>query len=425
MNERLLQFIWQFQYFNTQSLFTTEQEALVIEKPGLWNHHQGPDFSEAVIRICATKWVGNIELHLRSSDWEKHFHTTDKRYSNIILHVVWEDDKPLYNKYGSKVPTLELQHRIPKVLLERYQQVMQTTAAIPCKNFLPALQELSWSAWKERLAAERLTRKAEQVLVLLQQSGTDWEETCWRMLAANFGIRVNAVLFEEMAKALPLKILSRHKPQVHQLEALLLGQANLLNGSYEDKYAIMLQREYRYLKTKYNLDSVTKQPAFLRMRPAAFPTVRLAQLAQVLHSTTSFFSQLKEILDMEKVIAMFMVAANDYWHYHYRFDEETSFKPKQVGRQMAENIIINTAIPVLFAYGLYTKDERYKEKALAWLQELPPEHNKLTQSWQEPGITNQSALDSQALIELTNHYCTSKRCLECAVGNRILRNGVL
>lgn len=425
MNERLLQFIWQFQYFNSQSLLTTEEEILSVEKPGIWNHHQGPDFSEAAIRIGKTRWVGNIELHLRSSDWRKHRHDEDHHYTTIILHVVWEDDQPLHNTYGRRVPTLELRHRIPKVLLDRYEYVMQATTAIPCKSFLPALHELSWLAWKERLAAERLTRKSAQVLDYLQRSGNHWEEISWWMLASNFGVKVNAVLFEEMAKTIPLSILSKHRTQIHQLEALLMGQGNLLTGDFEDSYAIMLQREYRHLKKKYKLASVYKQPAFLRMRPAAFPTIRLSQLAQVLHTTCSFFSKIKEAATMEMIRELFEVDANDYWHYHYRFDEETAFQPKHLGRQMAENILINTVVPVLFAYGVHTHDDMYKNKALQWLQQLDGENNRITAGWKQTGIRNDSAMDSQALIELTNHYCMHKRCLECAVGNRILRNGVL
>jgi hypothetical protein len=425
MNERLLQFIWQFQYYNPHALYTTEGEPLLIEKPGAWNHHQGPDFSEAIIRIGSTRWVGNIELHLRSSDWEKHRHSADDHYSNIILHVVWQDDQPLHGSNGVLVPTLELQHRIPRLLLERYQQMMQTVTTVPCQGFLPGLQELAWRAWKERLVAERLIRRSEQVLQRLEQAGHHWEEVCWQMLASGFGMKVNSVLFEQVAFTLPVNLLSRHRTQIHHLEALLLGQANLLNGRFTDNYSILLQREYRFLKKKYQLRPVGKQPAFLRMRPAAFPTVRLAQLAMLLHRTTAIFATLKEATDPGKILDIFMVTANDYWHYHYRFDEETKFQPKHLGRQMAENIMVNTVIPVLFAYGLYTKDESYRERAIQWLYGLAAEQNRITRGWQQSGITHSSALDSQALIELTNHYCINRRCLECAVGNRILKNGVL
>jgi len=424
MNERLLQFIWQFQYYNKQQLLTSQGEMLHIERPGTWNHHQGPDFSEAIIRIGNTKWVGNIELHLRSSDWHKHRHATDSNYTNIILHVVWEEDDTVHDLNGNIIPTLVLQPLIPKLLLERYGQMMETLVVVPCHSFLPVLDNLGWCAWKERLAAERLERRSSHILTLLKQSGHHWEEVFWWLLAANFGIKVNSALFELVAKTIPVNLLAKHRNQIQQLEALLLGQANLLAGKYEDDYAILLQKEYRFLKKKYQLHAVNKQPAFLRMRPAAFPTVRLAQLASLVYQSSHIFSLIKEIKEFKKAQDMFMVTANDYWHYHYRFDEMAPFQPKHLGKQMAENILINTVIPVLFAYGLYSKEESYKEKAIQWLYELPPEQNQITRQWQRSGISHRAALDSQALIELTNHYCIHKRCLDCAVGNGILKKGV-
>jgi hypothetical protein len=421
MNEKLLQFIWQFQYFSKQQLTTSQGEALYIEKPGTINHHQGPDFSEAMIRIGTTKWVGNIELHIYSADWFKHEHETDTNYSNIILHVVWEENVTVYDRNNQAIPTLILQNRISKILIERYRQMMETKISIPCHFFLPALSTLGWSAWKERLVAERLERRSAQIWVLLEQSTLHWEEVCWWLLAANFGIKVNTVLFEQVAKSLSLNLLSKHKPQIHQLEALLLGQANLLSGEYADDYALLLQREYRFLQKKYQLQPVSQKPAFLRMRPAAFPTIRLAQLAMLLCRSTHLFSQIKEITEIKDIRKLFMVTANDYWHYHYHFDEPTIYKPKNLGMQMADNILINTVIPLLFAYGLYCKEEVYKDKAIQWLYQLTAENNHIVSNWKQAGIPNKSALDSQAFIELTNHYCTVKRCLDCAVGNKILK----
>ena len=425
MNEKLLQFIWQFQYFNRQKLHTTQNESILIVKPGIWNHHQGPDFSEAMVRIGKTKWVGNIELHLRSSDWFKHQHESDKHYTNIILHVVWEADVPIYDLNNNEVPTLTLQHLIPKLLLERYSQMMETKVEMPCHSFLPVLDNLAWFSWKERLIAERLERKSAHILALVKQSQNHWEEVFWWLLAANFGVKVNADLFGLIARSIPLNTLLKHKNQVQQLEAFLLGQANLLSGKVKEDYPLMLQREYRFLKRKYQLPIVYKQPAFLRMRPAAFPTVRLAQLAMLINQSTQFFSQIKEIKDIKKIQEIFSITANDYWHYHYRFDETTEYQPKHLGKQMTENIMINTVIPVLFSYGLYSKEEVFKEKAVQWLYDLSAEQNQITREWKLSGISLRSALDSQSLIELTNHYCINKRCLDCAIGNKILKIDVL
>lgn len=272
MNEKLLQFIWQFQYFNQEQLYTEQGERLQIEKSGNWNHHQGPDFSEASIRLGNTRWVGSIEIHVAASDWYLHQHETDLRYSRIILHVVWMADANIPDRNGNPIPTLVLQPRVPKILLERYQKMMNTEVQIPCASFLPALNELGWISWKERLAAERLERKAHQILQLFEQTGNNWEAVIWWLLAANFGIGNNSQLFEMMAQNLPVQLLAKHRSQIHQLEALLMGQANLLIDPVQDAYACLLQKEYRFLQKKYQLKPLAQQPAFLRMRPDFQPS---------------------------------------------------------------------------------------------------------------------------------------------------------
>jgi hypothetical protein len=303
--------------------------------------------------------------------------------------------------------------------------MMETMRMVPCHHFLPAMDHLAWCSWKERLAAERLERKSKNILLMYRQSGQHWEELCWWLLAGNFGIRVNSLLFEEMARTIPVALLAKHRNQFHQIEALLLGQANLLGAAYTDAYPLMLQKEYRFLRQKYKLRTINNQPAFLRMRPAAFPTIRLSQLAVFVQNSTHFFEMVKETENSETIIQQLMITANDYWHTHYRFDEPTAHHPKHLGKQMAENILINTVIPVLFAYGLFRDETQYKEKAVRWLYETGPEQNRITGQWKASGVSNQSALDSQALLELTKFYCANKRCLHCAAGNKILKNSVL
>jgi hypothetical protein len=416
MNERLLQFIWQFQYFNAHQLTTDEGEPLQIFHAGTFNTNQGPDFLNASIKTGNTTWVGNIELHVKASDWEKHRHTPDPNYRNVILHVVWENDLSI-----TQASTLSLKERVPKVLLERYQELMQGSLKMACRSFLPALSTLQWVSWKERLVVERLERKSARVVLLLKQSKQHWEEVLWWMLASNFGVKVNCDAFEAMARSLPLTLVAKHKNQIHQLEAMLLGQANLLNGSLAEDYPKMLQKEYLFLRKKYDLQPVKILPHFLRMRPANFPTVRLAQLAMLINHSTHLFSKIKEMGSVKEVKDLLNVTANDYWHYHYKFDEVAEYHPKHLGNQMAENIIINTILPVLFAYGAYTKLEVYKEKATSWLQQLGAEQNAITRQWTGAGVENKSALDSQALIELSNKYCNHQRCLDCAVGNKVLQ----
>jgi hypothetical protein len=423
MTERLLQFIWQFQYFNKNELKTEQGDSLSIVHQGQFNTNQGPDFSNGKVIIGRTTLVGNIELHVRSSDWLKHAHTADKNYSNIILHVVWEHDSEIQDKHGVNLPTLSIQNLVPKILLERYEGLMVSQHFVPCEQYLPVLSEIGWVAWKERMTVERLQRKAAFVTSLLAEANNHWEEVFWWMLARNFGIKVNAEIFEAIAKTIPVNILAKHKNQIHQLEALLLGQAGLLNENFEEDYPKLLQREYLFLQKKYQLKQQSSQPFFLRMRPANFPTVRLAQLAMLIYSSVHLFSKVKEMSDVEEVKQLLNVTANDYWHYHYHFDEAGDYHPKQLGKQMIENIIINTVVPVLFAYGSHNKDERLKDKCMVWLAQLSPEKNTITNKWTNFNVSNSSALESQGLIELKNNYCNEKRCLECAVGNAILRGG--
>lgn len=421
MNERLLQFIWQFQYFEKNDLDTEQGQKLQIIFSGLLNTNQGPDFLDARIKLDKEVWAGNIELHCLSSDWKKHNHQHDKNYNNIVLHVVWQNDETICDNLGNEIPTLILSHRVPKVLLQRYESLMHNQGFCPCESYLPYLDSFKWNVWKERLAIERLQRKSKDVDGLLVEAGNHWEEVFWWMLAKNFGAKVNAGIFENIAKSIPVNIIGRHKNQIHQLEAMLFGQAGLLQRSFTEDYPLLLQREYRFLQKKYKWQPVQVSPHLLRMRPANFPTIRLAQLAMLIHNSSHLFSIIKEESQIEKVSELLQVTANDYWHYHYLFDEPTEFKPKQLGSQMVDNVLINTIIPILFAYGNNTGNQDVKDKGIRWLSQLKPEKNTITSKWITLGVLQQNALESQALIELKNNYCNEIRCLDCAVGNGILK----
>lgn len=423
MTERLLQFLWQFKYFNKSELTTADGETVQIISSGQFNTDQGPDFVNAKIKIGKTTWAGNVELHLKTSDWKKHNHEGDKNYKNVILHVVWENDTQ-----RNSIPVIELKERVSKILLQRYEGLMNSTAFIPCEKSIHDVRDITWKSWKERLLAERLIRKSKTVEIFLEQNNYHWEETFWWMLARNFGMKINADAFEAVAKSISINILAKHKSQIHQLEALLLGQAGLLDGnpdSYRDveDYPKLLQKEYKFLKAKYSLQKIHLPVYFLRMRPGNFPTIRLAQLAALVQSSAHLFSKIKESVSIKKIKEWFDITANDYWHYHYRFDEISSFKKKKLGTAMIDNIIINTICPVLFAYGNYQDENKYKSKALKWLEEISAESNSITKGFQQLGIENKNAFDSQALIELKNEYCNKKKCLDCAAGNAILKNG--
>lgn len=422
MTERLLQFIWQFQYFNKNELSILSGEPLQIITVGNFNSNQGPDFLDAKIKIGKTTWAGNIELHLKTSDWKKHKHQLDKNYKNVILHVVWENDET-----ETTIPIFELKDKVAKILLQRYEELMNSSAFIPCEKNIASIKNLVWKSWKERLLVERLVRKAKIAETFLKENNQHWEETFWWLLARNFGIKVNADAFEALAKSIPLNILAKHKQLIHQLEALLLGQAGLLDknqDSNQDKedYPLLLQKEYSFLKKKYSLKPIHLPVHFLRMRPGNFPTIRLAQLAILIQGSAHLFSKIRDAGSVKLVRRWFDVTANDYWHYHYRFYELSSFKKKKLGDSMIDNIIINTVCPVLFAYGTYHDEDKYKEKALRWLEEITAESNSITKGFQKLEVENKNAFDSQAMIELKNEYCNKKRCLDCAVGNAILKS---
>lgn len=416
MTERLLHFIWQFQYFNRSGLQIEQGDNITVIAPGIYNTNQGADFLQAKLRIGNVLWAGNIELHIKASDWNRHAHNGDPNYKNIILHVVWENDLPL-----SDMPVLVLQHRVSSILLDRYEYLMQQQGFVPCANNLQHVKDIIWFTWKDRLFVERMKRKSDHILALLQQSNNHWEEVCWWLIARNFGIKVNADAFEIVARSVSINILAKHKNSIQQLESLLLGQAGFLESYFEESYPQMLQKEYRYLSKKYTLQRPQVQIHFLRMRPPSFPTVRLAQLAAFIQSSKHFFSQLLDAETIEEVVLLFNVTANDYWHYHYKFDELTTYQPKKLGKGTIINIIINTIGPLLFAYDNFHSLEIHKERVLKWMQELPAENNTIMEKFEEYGVKNNCAFDSQSLIELKTQYCEGRRCLNCSIGNVLLK----
>ena len=421
MKEDLLQYIWKFQYYNNHELRCTNGDEILVIHPGSHNQNQGPDFVQAKIKISDTLWAGNVELHINSSHWNLHHHSEDSNYNNIILHVVWNHDAEIKDVSGNNLPTLELQSRVSKLLLEKYRQLMQSAKFIACENQLHHVNELTLSHWKQRLVAERLISKSENVLTIFKQTNDHWEETFWWLIAANFGLKINSSFFQKIAQSLPVAVLAKHKNNIVHLEALLFGQAGLLNKDFVEKYPAMLQKEYQFYQKKYKLKPVEGELYFLRMRPANFPTIRLAQLAELIHESEHLFSKIKEADSVLQVKKMFSVIANDYWHYHYIFDEEADYKIKTLGKQMVDNIIINTIVPVLFAYGLHHNEEALKEKAIKWLEEISPEKNVITKGFENLNFEHKNAFDSQAFIQLKNEYCNHKLCLQCAIGNSILK----
>lgn len=427
MTERLLQYIWQFQHFNKGELRTTDGEPIHIISPGLHNTNQGPDFINAKLRIANTTWAGHVELHIKTNDWDRHGHQYDPNYNNVILHVVWQHVPDKFKPATAtdilrkRVPVLELASRVPLPVLNKYRDLMQGTRFIACEKSIGSVSDLVWKSWKDRLLAERLLKKAGHVQQLLKENNQHWEETFWWMLARNFGAKVNAAPFEEMARSIPLNVLARMRPNLFQLEAMLLGQAGLLEKTFVDAYPEALRREYQFQQQKYELKKAVTPVCFLRMRPVNFPAVRLAQLAVLIHQSVHLFTKIKEAGSISDVKTLLSVRAAGYWDTHYRFDETAAFREKNLGAGMMENIIVNTIVPVLFAWGDQHDDNHYREKAISLLEETQTESNHIIRGFKQVGITTRHAFDSQALIEMKNEYCNHKRCLDCGVGNALLR----
>ena len=411
MNERLLHFIWQHRHFDAASLQTTDGRALEIVERGFAHQDQGPDFRDARVRIDDTLWIGHVEMHVRTSDWARHRHGSDSNYRNVVLHVVWEHD----GRQAEDLPVLELRDRVPLQSLRRLAHWMQSLSQVPCEREMHAQRIKPASDFLERLVEERLKRKSERILSNLESTKGHWEEVFWWQMARNFGYRVNADAFEEMARSVKVRILQQNKHSIHMLEAILLGQCNLLDGRMEDAYGRMLASEYSFAKKKYGLQPIRVPVLFLRMRPLNFPTVRLAQLAMLVGESSRLFSRFRHTSSLEEATHLLTVTANDYWHYRFAFDKPSSFQPKKIGKRMADNVVVNTVAPFLHAYAARTGETRMREKAIHWLRETAAEANRATGVFHLTGRKPGSAMESQGLLELRTNYCERRRCLECDV----------
>ncbi len=424
MHESLLHYLWQLQYFSKKELQTTQGEKIEIFDPGMLNTDAGPDFSNARIRIGDIDWVGNVEIHIHSSVWLDHHHDMDRAYDNVILHVVWKNDKAILRNDTTPIPTLELGGRVEENMIITYRQLVNSSFSIPCQRSLPEVNEITRLSMMEKAAVQRLERKAEEVQELFRQNGNNWEETFYQLLARNFGFKVNGEPFFRLAKFLPMKLLLKQADKQDQVEALLFGQAGFLEGHKGDPYYLNLRREHQLLTRKYSLqqNKLTRpQWRFLRLRPANFPSLRLAQFGALLHRRQNLFSQVIGIGDKSSLHQLFTVTVPSYWLDHYQFSKKSKSKVHELGEDSLNNIIINSVVPVWVAYGRQTDAGQMIDRSVSLLQQLPPENNKITRTWMDLGIPNTNAFDSQALIEMYNNYCQKKSCLQCAIGATLVR----
>ncbi|QNF33705.1 DUF2851 family protein [Adhaeribacter swui] len=425
--EDFLHYVWQQQYFDKTGLVTTQNKAVVVLKPGYYNTDAGPDFTNARLRIGSEEWNGSVEIHVFASDWEKHTHQNDPKYNQVVLHVVWDNDKPVHRADGSEIPTLALRGRVPLHLINTYQQFLTNRHEIPCRPFAPEVPSLIKTSMQERVRMERLDEKAGRVLALLAQTGNNWEETCYAWLLSNFGFKINQVGMQRLAALLPYAVLRRHQHHLPTLEALILGQAGFLNLDTPDEYVRPLQQEFKYLRHKYSLAPGLHRADwnFLRLRPANFPPVRLAQFAALLHQHVHLFSDLLAANSFKEWQAYFEAKPSAYWQNHVIPGQESTRAPKGMGKSSIDLLLINAVAPLLVAYGRYKNDEVYVDKAIALLEQLPPEDNRITRLYTDLDFYHKTAADSQALLQLNQHYCVPRQCLHCRIGNYILKQNPL
>lgn len=431
MPESFLYFIWQYQYFSRINLTTTDGERIQVIHPGFRNHNAGPDFTNARLLISDVEWVGTVEMHTRTSDWLVHRHQYDQAYDNVILHIVWQDDTPITGRRvermnGTPLPTLELSGRTEPVLLERYQLLATSADSIPCAGHFRSVSPLRITSMLDKAMLQRLERKAVIVRDLFDSTGGDWEETAYRLLAVTMGFKINADPMGQLSRSVPLKVLLKHRDNLVQVESLLFGAAGLMDEveKQSDKYTGILEREYRFLAAKYSLTD-KQMPAHIwkwgRLRPANFPTLRIAQLACLITRNASLFSLFAGTTDAEMLLEALQVTPSAYWQSHYRFGKKSEKTVPTLGKSSAVSIIVNTVVPLLAAYAHHRGQPAYIDRAVSLLEQLPPEKNNLTENWNTLGLGIRTAFDSQAAIELYNEFCTVKKCLNCQIGAGLLK----
>ena len=422
MTEAFLQYVWQHQLLQGE-LVTTDGLPVVVERPGVLNHDAGPDFFDARVRIGETLWAGNLEVHVKASDWNQHRHTNDRAYDNVVLHVVYQCDTPVTLHDCRQLPTLELRRNIADALWDNYDALQHPPAEmpIPCMDHLPEVPSFYIDSCLERLTLERLERKCATVRQMLHDARGGWEQTCYWIMAHYFGGKVNALPFELLAKNTDLNLLSRWRDNPQRIEALLMGQAGMLEGYFDDEYPRQLQRDYEALRQGACLEPMKGFLwKFYRLRPNGFPTIRISQFAQMVCQSRNLFSHLLETTDAVELQKFFDVSASSYWNTHYRFDQPSSGTTKRLGESFVNTLIINAWVPLLFEYGNQNGQQQYKDQAVSILQQLPPEKNRIIRQWQAAGVKALNADQSQALLQLYNEHCASHDCLHCQIGYKII-----
>ena len=425
--EQLLHYVWRHRLFPLRPLTTQGGERVEVIDVGLPNPHDGPDFFNAKVKVGATYWAGNVEIHDRASDWFHHGHDRDPHYNNVVLHVVREADALALTQDGKRIPQLQLE--VPAYVKANYAALFAEEKYPPCFRVLPDLTTLQRTSWLAALAAERLEQKKARIDDYLRLTNRDWERSCFVALARNFGFGVNAEAFERWALNIPLSAVGKHRDNAFQVEAFFFGQAGLLDPQAtpqerQDDYFRSLADEYRFLRHKFSLTPLPHDLwRFLRLRPQNFPHVRIAQLVNLYHSNQVNLSRLLEAASAADLRTLLQTSVTPYWETHYTFGLPSKAGRKALQTSALDLLLINTAVPLLFAFGRSHRDERMCERALRLMESVAPERNSIVKAWADVGLKARSAAESQALLRLKRDYCQRKACLDCRFGAAYLQMG--
>lgn len=424
MTEEFIQFIWKYGLFDRTGLFSDSGDEIQVISLGEHNGDSGPDFLNARLKIGSTTWAGNVEIHLRSSDWFLHGHHEDKAYDSIILHVVYHHNQSVTRSNGEPITTLVLPCN--EKLYGSYRQLLARKGMIPCQDRIRRVEPLLLDCWLSSLVVDRLRKKTEHIAEYLRRNKGNWEEAFYISLARSFGFGLNASPFELMARSVSLAILNRHRNNPLQVEAILMGQAGFLNeGRIFPEYYTIMRNEYVYLQKKYKLKPIESHLwKFLRLRPVNFPTIRLAQFANLVQQSEGLFSRVVTCHDLQELKRFFTLRASEFWNSHYTFEKTSKSSVKTFGEDAFNSVVINTVIPFLFIYGSMNGQEETKNRALELLNNIPAESNRITRKWDLAGIHASTALYSQALLQLYSDYCNHRHCLSCSVGTNLITTGM-
>lgn len=422
MKEDFLHYLWKFKKFDLLQLKTSKNEEVIIVHVGQYLQLAGPDFFNAHITIGNQKWAGNVEIHIKSSDWYAHHHEKDSAYENVILHVVWEHDMEIFRSDNSEIPVLELKNYVDLEVVNTYNSLLSPKSWIFCEKQISQIPDFILKNWQERLFFERLERKSAPISELLETTNQDWEAVLFCLLAKNFGLNTNGVIFLKLATSIPFSIIRKESFEVENLEALLLGTAGLLDSDKEDRYFKDLKFRYFYLLHKYQIDKIELDPVqFFKHRPDNFPTIRLSQLANLYHNRHNLFSQIIGKHAAADFYEIFKLGASEYWQNHYLFDKESPKKKKLLSKSFIDLIVINTIVPLQFAYAKSLGKE-ISEELISLLIEVAPEKNAVLDKFISFGVKINSAFETQSLLQLKNEYCSKSKCLECAIGVELMKN---